>query len=520
MLEINKTHKGHVLYLIKQLDDESVDLVITSMPYWSMRDYKLPSQIWDGDDNCQHEFKKSNYLHDNMRYRGESSIVSNERNKDLHTGKEKTFGSFCIHCNAWHGNLGHEPSFRLYIQHLKQIFTEIKRVMSKTGTCFVNIGDAYIGGGGGNYGSGISTAVGKDKHLTNISNKPSFLKANKIQSKSLCLIPERFIIMMVDDLGFTAKNKIVWHKRNCMPASSKDRFTVDWEPVFFFSKANKPQFWVNKKTGKLVSKPPAGTNGIKGKDWRLIPCSKCGGNIPDCKRCKGTGKIKSSFWERHDYYFEQQFEPVQQCSIERLNRAVSDKHKWISGPAGQTPHTMNRPRPNIKTKIPKEKKLQDRKKRCVWDITTKGFSEAHFAVFPEKLVETPVLAGCPEFVCSKCGKPRIKIYEGTSQQAFNIRVRDVKEGRIKHSDRKASLSEVENYQEGISHVGEGRKFIGFSDCGCNAAFRPGIVFDPFMGSGTSGRVALRFKRDYIGFDLGYEEMSKKRTDVVQLEAFT
>ena len=59
--------------------------------------------------------------------------------------------------------------------------------------------------------------------------------------KSLCMIPERFAIKMIDK-GWILRNKIIWHKKNCMPSSAKDRFTVDYEYIYFFSKSQKYYF--------------------------------------------------------------------------------------------------------------------------------------------------------------------------------------------------------------------------------------------------------------------------------------
>jgi len=419
-----------------------------------LREYGLPPQIWDGDENCKHEWNtvfKPPMGGKNHPDRP-ANVGSNRYLQDSDLRGKGTYSNFCIHCDAWRGSLGLEPTFQLYIQHLKQIFAEVKRVLKKTGTCFVNIGDTY-----GTKSGGMEQLRRMSKNTPQYGAVPytdgyagvSQEGKKNAQSKSLCQIPERFTLMMTDELGFIKRNTIVWWKRNCMPSSAKDRFTVDFEKLFFFTKSKK-------------------------------------------------------------YYFEQQFEPYT-APLDRWggdNLKADGKSTWDEG-TGQTTYRDRSMRPDP----------QGRNKRAVWDIPTQPFPDSHFAVFPEKLIETPILAGCPKEICNKCGKAREKIYKGTSQEAFNIRVRDVKEGRIKHTDRVASESEIDNYQEGISHVGEGRKFIGYTDCGCNAGFHPGVVLDPFIGSGTTGKVALAYGRNYIGFDLGYGGMSKKRTDDVQLEAF-
>lgn len=142
-MNLNKILLGDALTILKTLPNESLDCVITSPPYWSLRDYNNP------------------------------------------------------------GQLGIERDFNSYISNLCDIFDEVKRVLKKEGTCFVNMGDTY-----GN---------------------------NGLLKKSLCQIPSRFAIEMVNR-GWILRNEIIWHKPNCMPSSAKDRFTNDFEKVFFFVK--------------------------------------------------------------------------------------------------------------------------------------------------------------------------------------------------------------------------------------------------------------------------------------------
>jgi len=104
--------------------------------------------------------------------------------------------------------------------------------------------------------------------------------------------------------------------------------------------------------------------------------------------------------------------------------------------------------------------------RDVWTISNERFPGAHFATFSEKLVKLCILAGCPSAVCAKCGKPR-KQDRGT---------------------------------------------VSWTDCGCNAGWVPGTVLDPFVGSGTTAAVAVRYGRNAIGIDLNpdYCKMAGKR----------
>jgi DNA modification methylase len=136
--------------------------------------------------------------------------------------------------------------------------------------------------------------------------------------------------------------------------------------------------------------------------------------------------------------------------------------------------------------------------------------ERHFAMFPSTLPEFCIKAGCPEFVCKKCGMPKLIITSGGNQNAFNIRVKDTKKGRIKNIDRKATYKEVENYEE-TNYISKKQKKL-IIGCLCKSGFKPGIVLDPFIGSGTTALVAKKLGRNFIGFDINakYTQIAKRR----------
>ena len=121
-------------------------------------------------------------------------------------------------------------------------------------------------------------------------------------------------------------------------------------------------------------------------------------------------------------------------------------------------------------------------------------------------MEKPIKAGCPLEVCRVCGKPRERIVERNLVDT---------EGWGK-----AKKNHQGNLQRSQSMIREGKgragtsivKTIDWSDCGCNQGFKPGIVLDPFAGSGTVGLVARKLLRDYILVDLKKEycDMARKR----------
>jgi DNA modification methylase len=136
------------------------------------------------------------------------------------------------------GQLGQEKTFEEYIDKLCNIFNEIKRALKPTGTCFVNIGDTYISKGATRHKGYVDPKYPNGRIGGDC--EPSGLKQT-IESKNLALIPFRFAIEM-QNRGWIVRNIIIWHKPNCMPEGAKDRFTVDFEYVFFFVKNQKYYF--------------------------------------------------------------------------------------------------------------------------------------------------------------------------------------------------------------------------------------------------------------------------------------
>lgn len=212
--------------------------------------------------------------------------------------------------------LGLEATYQEYIDKLVKVFDEFRRVLRSDGTCWVNIGDSYGGSKSGNKEDNKSAQYGTGKTVIG-KHRPS----SDILSKSLIGIPERFVVAMTD-AGWIRRNTIIWHKPNCIPASVKDRFTVDFEYFYFFAKGKK-------------------------------------------------------------YLFNQQFDEY----TTPMNRWGGDKLKaagtsiWDDGVGQKTYRNRNmRPNPN------------GRNKRSVWNISTKPFKGAHFAVYPPELIRTPILS--------------------------------------------------------------------------------------------------------------------------------
>jgi site-specific DNA-methyltransferase (adenine-specific) len=260
----NRVLKGDALRVLQKLPSESVDCVITSPPYYALRDYGISGQI------------------------------------------------------------GLEVTFTDYLEKLLLVFEEVKRVLKRTGTCWVIIGDTY--GGSATSRILINTLQRRNSQCKNLFH-PVHRKGR--YAKCLLQIPARFAIGMIER-GWILRNEIIWHKPNLLPSSAKDRFTMDFEKIYFFTKSRR-------------------------------------------------------------YFFNQQFESSK--NPQRLKKRFLDpkkKHKWLDSDLKLPVNGEAMERSRIKVL------KTGRNKRAVWTIGTGSFRGEHFAVFPERLLETPILAGCPE----------------------------------------------------------------------------------------------------------------------------
>jgi len=138
----------------------------------------------------------------------------------------------------------------------------------------------------------------------------------------------------------------------------------------------------------------------------------------------------------------------------------------------------------------------------VFEVTTKPFPEAHFAVYPPELVEKPLKATCPPKVCAECGSPHEREVE-VERENYGER-----------ADRVEATGGAVDGGVGKNFPDTSREFVGWSPtCDCDTdATEPGVALDPFAGAGTTALVAKDHGRRFIGVDLNpeYVAMAQKR----------
>ncbi len=200
--ENGKLYHGFAQDILQVIEPESVDCIVTSPPYYGLRNYGEETiQIFD-DKDCKHKWEN---------YRGKW-----DKKNALHKSSPNLI---CAKCNAIKTQLGLEPTVDLYISHLAYIFEIVLKTLKPDGTCFINIGDTYLDNG------------------------------------NLALVPERLAIALIEK-GFYLRNKLIWNKRiayktedgwttqgNGLPESAENRFSKSTEIILFFTKKKSGYFF-------------------------------------------------------------------------------------------------------------------------------------------------------------------------------------------------------------------------------------------------------------------------------------
>lgn len=230
------------------------------------------------------------------------------------------------------GQVGNEETPSVYVERLVEIFREVRRVLKKDGTLWLNIADSYAGSGKGVWSKPVSERP-KSKQvyyaLPDNSNATMPNQFEGIKPKDMIGIPWLLALALRNE-GWYLRSDIIWQKSNAMPEPVKDRPTKSYEHIFLLSKS--PQYY---------------------------------------------------------YDAEAIMEPLCESTVERNKRAVSASGKYAEGLPGQNMQRIFKPRSH--TDAPSM-----RNKRDVWTVSTNSYRvDGHFAVYPERLIEPCILAGCP-----------------------------------------------------------------------------------------------------------------------------
>ena len=218
---------GDCLEVLKTLPKNHFDTVVTSPPYYGLRDYNTGTWV-GGDPNCPHKrltkiSKDTATGHANMYDHGD--VVG-----------DAIYRQKCPICGAERqdSQIGLELTPQDYVRRLVEVFRGVRDTLKEDGTVWLNLGDTYH-----NYradGMNVKQTLHKDKH-----DQPEVSpnRANKIQGlkeKDLMGIPWRVAFALQED-GWYLRQDIIWHKPNPMPESVKDRCTKAHEYIFLLTKS-------------------------------------------------------------------------------------------------------------------------------------------------------------------------------------------------------------------------------------------------------------------------------------------
>jgi DNA modification methylase len=253
--------------------------------------------------------------------------------------------------------------------------------------------------------------------------------------KSLMLAPERLLIAMADD-GWIVRNKVIWAKTNPMPHSVDDRLSNSYDVIYFLTRS--PHYFFDLDAIRLPHR-----------SWST---SRRGTTYP-------PDQASSPLWR--------------QRRGGNRGLAAQKARGEVGHPLGKNPGD-------------------------VWQLPSASFRGAHFATFPPSLVEKPLLATCPELICTGCETPFKRISRSRRETIGRDR------GPVRKEPR------VLRYEHRYTVIRERGPLL--PDCRCSAGAQPGVVLDPFFGAGTVGLVAERQGRDWVGIEINpqYAEIAQQR----------
>lgn len=260
------------------------------------------------------------------------------------------------------GQIGMEKTPHLYVQALVKVFAEVHRVLKPAGTLWLNLGDTYFGGKGNN---GASKAYGENHEFLNKpalvhtipgTARPNDLPIAGLKQKDLIGVPW-MVAFALREAGWYLRQDIIWSKPNPMPESVTDRCTKSHEYIFLLSKSSKYYY------DQAAIRVPL-------KDESIMRLAQ------DVERQTGSGRVPGK-------------------SNGNMKAVIKSGKEFKQGMAGSG-GLNNCGRSGYQDSEGNLLVGSTANKKSVWAVTTKPFSEAHFATFPEELITPCVLAGCPK----------------------------------------------------------------------------------------------------------------------------
>ncbi|MGE4536664.1 MAG: site-specific DNA-methyltransferase [Desulfovibrio sp.] len=299
----SRIYQGDSLEVLRTLPDESVHCVVTSPPYWRLRDYGCAGQIGLED------WVDCGWYAAPARFK---AILAEN---------------------------GVGPCGEYFVCRLVTVFSEVRRVLRKDGTAWVNMGDSYASSSTSNHGRGKNAGSRSE-------NPPRIVPREGLKPKDLVGQPWRLALALQAD-GWFLRSDIIWHKPTAMPENVDDRPAKAHEYLFLLSRGKTYFFDM-----PAIKEPVTGGAQPRGSGVNR-KVQKVPGGWDTAKGAHG--------------------------SFHRKGRGAPEY----------------RPKQNASFSAAVHGLVEMRNKRTVWTIPAARFPEAHFATFPPALVEPCIKAGCP-----------------------------------------------------------------------------------------------------------------------------
>jgi DNA modification methylase len=453
---------------LRSLPDACVQCVVTSPPYWGLRDYGVEPSIWGGDAACEHEWGDTLRSDKANGFRGPNGHAKNEA-----PTPPKAAGTICLRCNAWRGCYGLEPTPAIFVANTVTIFRDVRRVLRDDGTLWLNIGDSWNAYNGGSGPGGWNDA--RDSERPHLESGYG-LRCKSLKPKDLCGIPWRVALALQDD-GWYLRQDIIWSKPNGMPESVRDRCTKAHEYVFLLTKSERYYF------DRLAIGEP-------NKEQSL---ARLGRGVAD------GNKNHNGAPGQEPHSLHQPRKPLRFVATKAEGYGV----RVLSGNEWTPSDLANR--------------------RSVWNIAVGTYRGAHFAVMPDRLAELCLKAGTAvRGCCSECGAPWQRVTEservatrpgdGSKVHGPNSRMNKSRDPRHP-TEHETKAAIVTGNRDPKRHVTRTATTGWQPGCQCDAETIPCLTLDTFNGAGTTGKVAAKgLGLRYIGFELNPEfaDMARKR----------
>lgn len=373
--------QGNCLDTLAQLADGSVHGVMTSPPYWGLRDYGTEPLSWPAVSF--------------------SPVAGLPR----------------LTIPAMECSLGLEPDLWSYVAHIVHVFREVRRVLHPLGTMWVNMGDSYVGTRGMDaWGPSEKATKGRtrSRRRDDAEIPRSDVRVDGLKPKDMVGQPWRIAFALQAD-GWWLRSEVIWDKPNPMPESTKDRPTKAHEQLFLFSRSLRYCF--DHEAIKEPGSPDTHARYARGRS--------------DAHKHAAVAAVPGQRAQTIAQGFEHMRKPVggwaagavdhsaighQRPDATRRTKLQGNGVGWGPGsPGNDKPRTLPKtaaaytdgksdrlgrgPGWRVKNNESFEAHTRDilpfRAKRTVWRIPTEGVPDAHFATFPQKLVEPCVQASCP-----------------------------------------------------------------------------------------------------------------------------